>query len=203
MPSEWTTPDQKAFLMEELVSFKHIGGKYYTKHWPTLFRRWSEKWPECLTALPGIPDDADLTDQQKETLTAAILKRQKQLHAWMHWHAGAGQNCSVNSKAVSVVNALLKPKTHIKKPWEIYSKRYFSTRIQPAIPAGTPITEVSGRIRQLFEDESAEIKEKIYTLYEQQKQDHKRQGSHDEEGESDESDNSQEDIKLDPSVVRR
>lgn len=203
MPSEWTTPEQKAFLMEELVVFKHIGSKHYTKHWPTLFRKWSEKWPKRLTALPGIPDDAELADQQKETLTVAISKRHKQLRAWMHWHAGARQNRSVNSKTTSVVNALLKPKTRIKKPWEIYSKHYFSLRIQPTIPAGTPIAEVNKKIRQLFEDESAEIKEEIHALYEQQKQGLQRQRSHDKEGESDKSDDVKEDVKLDPSVIRR
>ena len=37
-----------------------------------------------IAALLGIPEDVLLTDEQRETLAAAILKYQKQLCAWMH-----------------------------------------------------------------------------------------------------------------------
>ena len=202
MPAEWTTPEQKAFLLEELVAFKWIGGKHYTKHWQTLFQKWSQRWPERLSTLPGIPDDSALTDGQKETLATAVLKRQKQLRAWMHWHAGAGQNRSANSKTATIVNDLLKPKTRTKKLWEIYSNLYYSTRIQPAIEVGTPIADVNKKIREMYENESPEIQEEVVRISEQQKKDSKKKKSQ-RKDESDESDDDREDVKMDPSVLRR
>ena len=201
MPAEWTTAEQKAFLREELVLFKRIGGRHYTKHWQSLFQRWSQRWSERLTALPGVAEDAVLTPMQQKTLAVAVAARHKQIRAWMHWHAGAGQTRSANNKMVSIIKDLLKPKARAKKLWEIYSRRYYLTRIQPTIKPGTSIADINKKTRELFENETPEIKEEIRMISEQQKRDYNKSGE--QKGEPDDSDDDDEDIILDPSVLRR
>ncbi|KAF8436058.1 hypothetical protein L210DRAFT_876247, partial [Boletus edulis BED1] len=156
MPIEWTTDEQKAFLQEELVQFKRMGGRRYTKL--------------CLTK------------EQADTLSKAVLTRQQQLRRWMHWHAGAGRNRTVNNKTAKIINDLLKPKTRMKKPWEVYSKIYYKTRIQPQISAGMPIADVNKKIREMFESETAEIRVEVFRLCEEQKQDMRKRAAEGEEG---------------------
>ncbi|KIK75809.1 hypothetical protein PAXRUDRAFT_29039 [Paxillus rubicundulus Ve08.2h10] len=117
MPSPWTTDKQKAFLEEGLVMFKQIGGKCYTKQWPTLFQKWAQKWPERRLVFPNVTEDAQLTEEQSKTIAQAVLCRQQQIHHWMHWHNGAGLNCAANNKTCKIVDNLLKSKTRAKKPF--------------------------------------------------------------------------------------
>lgn len=170
MPAEWTTNEQKIFLLEELVTFKRIGGRRYTKQWSTLYHKWFERWSERSIVLPDLPEDAALTAKQKDDLKKAVNQRQGQLRRWMHWHAGAGQNRSANNKTARIINELLKPKTRTKKPWEIYSRMFFKARIQPEIGTGMSITDISKKIREMFENESHDIKEQIHNITKKQKQ---------------------------------
>ena len=117
----------------------------------------------------------------------------------MHLHARARQNCSANSKTLAVVNQLLKHKTHIKKPCEIYSKLYYVTHIQPAIKPRTPITDVNKKIHKMFEGETPEIWAEILRLSDQQCSDKKKKSK--EEDICNELDDDEEDIKMDPSFL--
>lgn len=108
MHQEWTTEAQKKFLEEELVAFKRIGGRQYMKHWDELFKKWLLQWPERNAALFDISMSAMLTTEQTDTLSNALKNRQDQLQRWMHWHAGAGDKHSANSKTIKIMNTLLK-----------------------------------------------------------------------------------------------
>ncbi|KAI9572439.1 hypothetical protein HD554DRAFT_2036025 [Boletus coccyginus] len=74
MSTEWTTPEQKAFLLEEPITFNGLMTNIISST-GRLFARNDYK---------GIPDDSILTEQQKETLVTTVLKCQKQLCAWIH-----------------------------------------------------------------------------------------------------------------------
>lgn len=87
MPLPWTIDEQKAFLEEELVTFKQVGSKHYTKRWPTLFQKWAQKWPERRVVFPDMLEDAQLTEEQSKTLAQAVLCRQHQIRRWMRWAA--------------------------------------------------------------------------------------------------------------------
>jgi hypothetical protein len=175
MPVEWTTHEQKAFLTEELVTFKQIGGRRYTKRWTTLYQKWFQRWPERSILLPDLPEDAALTAEQKNNITEAVLQRQEQLRRWMHWHAGAGQNRAANNKTVKIINELLRPKTRTKKPWEVYSNMFFKTRIQPEIgTSGMLIADINKKIQEMFENESSDIREQVHKVSKMQKRDTKR-----------------------------
>ena len=170
MPSPWTTHEQKAFLEEELVAFKRIGGKRYTKQWPALFKRWAQKWPERRVVFPDMTEDAQLTEEQSKTYAQAVLCRQQQIRHWMHWHNGAGLSRAANNKTCRVVDNLLKVKTRAKKPYELYSNVHYPTRILPHIKPGMSIAEVSKKIREIFDNESPEVKEEFVQLSEEKKQ---------------------------------
>ena len=169
MPSPWTTDEQRAFLEEELVTFKRIGGRRYTKQWPALFQRWAQKWPERCVVFPDLADDAQLTEEQGKIHTQAVLCRQQQIRRWMHWHNGAGLSRSANNKTCKIVDGLLENKTRAKKPCELYSNVNYKTHILPHIEPGMSIAEVNKKIREIFDNESPEVKEKFIRLSEEQK----------------------------------
>ncbi|KAF8131689.1 hypothetical protein EV363DRAFT_1158891 [Boletus edulis] len=174
MPQEWTTDEQKIFLQEELVKFKRITGRKYTKNWAELFRRWFQRWPERNTILSGIPDSTTLTPEQTKTLAEAIHQRQLQIRRWMHWHAGAGANRAANAKTTKIIHDLLEPKKRTKQPSEVYANIYYKSRVQPEITKGMSIADVKQKIREVFETESPEIKEECQRISDQQKDEKKR-----------------------------
>ena len=124
MLSEWNTDVQKAFLQQELIAFKQIGGRAYMKNWPSLYGQFFQQWPECASTLPGMSADAPLTEDLKKVLADAVSQWQKQICQWMHWHNRAGDNGAANNKTVRIIDGLLETKMHAKKLWEIYASIY-------------------------------------------------------------------------------
>ena len=203
MPIEWTMNDQKAFLQEELTAFKQIGGRNYTKHWSTLYQKWFQRWPEWPLALPGVPTEANLTPEQVKVVSKAVLNYQSQLRRWMHWHAGAGQNRLANNRTSKIIGELLKPKTCTKKPWEVYSKVHYKTRILPELSSGLSIADRSKKICELWENETPEVKEVIDKMCEEQKQSTMKRKGNDDTGEDSNDDDDDEMSPLDPATKRR
>ena len=154
MPLTWTTNEQKAFRKEELVRFKQIGGKHYTKWWPILYKKWGKKWPEHCIVFPSIPVDVKLTEDQHKILSSAVLCCQDQIHHWMHWHNSSRLTCAANKKICKIMDSLLKNKTCARKPWELYSNRYYKTCILPHIKPGMMISKVNKIIHMIFDNKS-------------------------------------------------
>ena len=86
-PAGWATPEQRAFLEEELKEYVQIGSKAYKKCWPGLFQRWKDLWPEQATALPDVPLGQELDEGQNRMLKEAVDKRHKVSSLFSHhWH---------------------------------------------------------------------------------------------------------------------
>lgn len=154
--------------------FKRIVGRNYTVFWTELFQKWFQRWPACNTALPGVPKSANLTAGQTETLSKAIKQRQEQLRRWMHWHSGAGDKRSANSKTSKILDELIQSKTRAKKPWEVYSKKYYQMRIKPHIRNGMSITEINQKIQEIFGNESPEISAEVQKICDEENKERKR-----------------------------
>ncbi|KAF8449524.1 hypothetical protein L210DRAFT_864066 [Boletus edulis BED1] len=180
MPQEWTTEDQKSFLKEELVVFKRI------------------EWP---MVLPGVPDSAVLMPDQIKTLADAIKLRQDQLRRWMHWHSSAGDKRSANAKTAKIMKGLLQPKTRSRKPWEVYSKLYYTTRIQPHIEKGMSISEVNETIKEIFADETPEVKAEVQILCDEDQKEKKKHKTSETQSENAKSD-AGEAMEIDPMTLR-
>ncbi|KAF8443738.1 hypothetical protein L210DRAFT_983133 [Boletus edulis BED1] len=80
----------------------------------------------------------------------------------------------LNNKTTKIMNGLLTSKTYIKKPWKIYSKKYYMSCVQKEVEAGTLIVDITKKICNMFENESPEIQEEICQLSEVQKEDVKK-----------------------------
>ena len=154
--------------------FKRIVGRNYTVFWTELFQKWFQRWPARNTALPGVPKSANLTAGQTETLSKAIKQRQEQLRRWMHWHSGAGDKRSANSKTSKILDKLIQSKTRVKKTWEVYSKKYYQTRIKPHIRNGMSITEINQKIQEIFGNESPEISAEVQKICDEENKERKR-----------------------------
>ena len=68
----WTTKEQKEFLQEELVVYKSMGTKEYSRQWLYFLQRWSQRWPERAATFPNISSDDVLSPKQEKTLKDAI-----------------------------------------------------------------------------------------------------------------------------------
>ena len=90
VPAGWTTPEQKAFLEEELKEYVRLGGKAYKKSWPGLFQRWKDRWPEQATALLGVPLGQKLDKGQNCVLKEAVERRHKVCSIFVCYHQHHG-----------------------------------------------------------------------------------------------------------------
>ncbi|KAF8415324.1 hypothetical protein L210DRAFT_3768454 [Boletus edulis BED1] len=191
-PRGWTTKEQKDFLDVELLEYLKVGGKGYKKRWTTLWQKWSQHWPERLTALPDVPADRPLSDEQASILAQAWEKCQRQLQQWMRWHAGAGNNRSANNKTSRLIDDMMKPKTRTKKLWEIYSKSYYVSHVKDSVPSGSNIVTVRQKIEDALKNELQEVLDEL-------KLEQARQRTSLQQGGSDDDD----DDELDPLDIRR
>ena len=121
----------------------------------------------------------------------------------MHWHAGTGQNSLANNRTLKIIGELLKPKTCTKKPWEVYSKVHYKTRILPKLGFGLSIADHSKKIRELWENKTPEVKEVIYKMCEEQKQSTTKRKGNDNMGEDSNDNDNDKMSPLDPATKRR
>ncbi|KAI6146259.1 hypothetical protein BKA82DRAFT_4356660 [Pisolithus tinctorius] len=165
---EWTTPEQKKFLQDELVRYSSMSTKEYSRYWPTVFKQWSQLWPERAVAFPDLPPDVSLTLEQDKILGDAVTKRQQQLRQWLRWHAGAGKNWAANRKTLTIIDGLMKAKTRIKKLLEIYSKMYYTSQVKPDISTDSNISSLCDQIDKKFRVEPQEIRDEVMCIHNEQ-----------------------------------
>lgn len=120
----------------------------------------------------------------------------------MHWHSGAGDKRSANAKTAKIMKGLLQPKTRSRKPWEVYSKLYYTTRIQPHIEKGMSISEVNETIKEIFADETPEVKAEVQILCDEDQKEKKKRKTSETQSENAESD-AGEAMEIDPMTLRR
>ncbi|KIK79976.1 hypothetical protein PAXRUDRAFT_36320 [Paxillus rubicundulus Ve08.2h10] len=155
---EWTTHEQKAFLLEELVEYKKLTTREYHRQWPGLYQCWPER--NYVPELKDLPATEALTDQQSTVLVAAIDKNQMQLQSWLRWHSGAGRNRLANSKTNKLVDSLMKPQSHIKQLGEIYPKTFYKSHVKLDID--------SIKIEESLKSEPQHIQEEVRCMREEQ-----------------------------------
>ncbi|KAF8136190.1 hypothetical protein EV363DRAFT_1158432 [Boletus edulis] len=154
-PAGWATPEQKAFLEEELKEYIKVGdGKAFKKSWPGLFQRWRARWPEQATALPDVPLGQGLDEGQNRVLNEAV---DSQIQQWLHWHSGVGDSRAANNKLTRLLNDLMQPKTHSAKLWEIYSKTHYKSHVKDSVPAGSNIVTIRQKIEDALKNEPPEV----------------------------------------------
>ncbi|KIO12149.1 hypothetical protein M404DRAFT_7021 [Pisolithus tinctorius Marx 270] len=131
---EWTTPEQKKFLQDELVQYSNVS----------------------------------LTLEQDKILRDAVTKHQQQLRQWLRWHMGAGKNRAANRKTLTIIDGLMKAKTRVKKPLEIYSKIYYTLRVKPNISTDSNISSLCDQIDKKFRVEPQEIQDEVMRIHNKQ-----------------------------------
>ena len=68
-----------------------------------------------------------------------------------------------------VVDDLIKANTHIKHPVEIYSKKYYTSRVKPDLdPTDTNISVLRQQIERKFKAESKEIQDEVMRIHKEQ-----------------------------------
>ncbi|KAL4079986.1 hypothetical protein V8B97DRAFT_2020727 [Scleroderma yunnanense] len=163
---EWTTPQQKEFLQGKLVQYSSMSTKEYSCHWPSFFQEWLQCWLKKTTALPDLLLNVPLTPKQERIIADAVTKHQQ----WLWWHAGAGKNRSANRKMLTIINGLMKGKTHIK-PLEIYSKMYYTSQVKPKIAGNSTdfnISNLHDHIEKKFRAEPQEIQDEVMCIHNKQ-----------------------------------
>lgn len=79
-PHSWATPEQDAFMQEFYTDFVQCQAKRdYSTFWPPFYERWFAKFSERAVTFPEITADAELTEEQNQTLAQAVEAR-KEVH---------------------------------------------------------------------------------------------------------------------------
>ena len=84
---------------------------------------------------------------------------------------GAGKNRSANRKMLSIVDSLIKSKTHAKQPLEIYSKMYYTSHVKSVNAtnaADTNISTLREQIEKKFRAEPQEIQDEVMRIHSEQ-----------------------------------
>ena len=156
--SEWTTKEQKEWLMAHLPDYQKCDTKAsYSRFWPCIYEEWEEKWPLRKEIWPDLPENDVLNAAQLELFGKALKKRHKvnvshtlsvpwlltarqQLRTWMSWHsvrstARKGRNAQAPTKAIRLLKDLMHTGRRALTEAETYSKYYYKSHVRPTVDA--------------------------------------------------------------------
>lgn len=100
-----------------------------------------------------------------------VLTFIQQIRQWLQWHGGAGKNWSANRKTLSIVDGLMKGKSCVKQPVEIYSKMYYTLWVKPDMPCNSKDSSISSlhdQIEKKFMAELQEIRDEVMHVHDEQ-----------------------------------
>ncbi|KIM55582.1 hypothetical protein SCLCIDRAFT_10945 [Scleroderma citrinum Foug A] len=100
-----------------------------------------------------------------------VLTFIQQIWQWLRWHSGAGKNWSANRKTLSIVDGLMKGKSCVKQPVEIYSKMYYTLWVKPDMPCNSKDSSISSlhdQIEKKFMAELQEIQDEVMRVHDEQ-----------------------------------
>ncbi|KIJ10011.1 hypothetical protein PAXINDRAFT_16916 [Paxillus involutus ATCC 200175] len=145
----WTSEEQCEFLSQQLgVYQKYSEKKVYGQFLPKLFEDWFQKWPERLTVFPNIPINQLLMAEQQQSISTSV-KNQKDSELYLSKVAGDRINDLVEAEvAASNVNKTL----------------------------GALLATKRKLAKDLWENESEEVREEVDRLYKEQIQQKKATG---------------------------
>ncbi|KZS99510.1 uncharacterized protein LAESUDRAFT_765448, partial [Laetiporus sulphureus 93-53] len=133
-PRHWTTEQEYAFL--DNLYLQYLKAQKEGNQDPFFVQvecEWFEEFSECKKLFGH--EVTVLTPEQKTQLGSTISARQKQLCEWFQ-NRNASARCSgaALKKLAFNMDAATKPaeRRHLK-PLELYSRKYYRTRIKPAV----------------------------------------------------------------------
>ncbi|KZS99509.1 uncharacterized protein LAESUDRAFT_765451 [Laetiporus sulphureus 93-53] len=176
-PRRWTTEEEYTFLNNLYPQYLKAQKK---GHQDPFFIWVEHEWFEAFSEHKKVfgHEISTLMDEQETQLHMAITARQKQLREWFR-NRNASARCSGAAPKSSLnMNIATKPAgRRCLKGLELYSRKYYRTRVQPAVKKIIMEQSLSSKetlhvIKQLtakmFEKEDDEIKAEIQAEYDAQ-----------------------------------
>ncbi|KAG6379315.1 hypothetical protein JVT61DRAFT_11772 [Boletus reticuloceps] len=174
-PHSWTTAEQDNFIEGFYDDFlKGQANRNYSTFWPLFFEHWFAKYPEEAVIFPDLPAGTKLNAAQATQVGKAMDLRKEQLHNKLRNNLGTSKR-------------LMKAKElRTRKPQmiEVYLNLYYDEKVKPALEGGADVQKdvaiaaaasdgqkatklapnlaaMMSKARELYKNESAEIKEKV------------------------------------------
>ncbi|KAG1745512.1 uncharacterized protein EDB91DRAFT_1080406 [Suillus paluster] len=139
----------------------------YSNFWQLFFEKWEEQWPPRASLDPTVPVGQALTAEQLKQ--EAEIRAAVQTHLMVKLRNDNGHSkvaCKANAAGNSVVNKLLKnivkgPTTTQTRPLkesEVYTKKYYASRVQPCSESADVKEEISQLAREMREARREAVK---------------------------------------------
>ncbi|KAG6827426.1 hypothetical protein H0H92_011848 [Tricholoma furcatifolium] len=167
---EWATPDQSAFLLEDLNRYRDCqADQSYRGFWDYKFEAWELKFPERAALFPDLgPSDA-LDEAQEQSLSDAIRKRQQQIISWYRWRTQKKARKAEQKKIKTMMKIIHGSRSRLPQVMEIYSDMFYDTKIAPIVkddmPAGANrserLTVIKRVTRDLWLNETSDVVEQV------------------------------------------
>ncbi|KAG9223439.1 hypothetical protein PLEOSDRAFT_154732 [Pleurotus ostreatus PC15] len=168
-PKEKITPEQKTHLMAQMDDYleaqKHGS---FTKFWVRLYQGWFHRWPAKED--PSIVDEAE----RREVYALAIKEQESYLKTWFRYRTAPKVRTS-HAAAQAPVAVELPKATRCHQEVEVYSNKYYASRVAPHVQAyykDKPEPSADERLKMIrkitketLASETPEIKDEIKELY--------------------------------------
>jgi len=95
----------------------------------------------------------------------------QQIWQWLRWHLKGRKNRSANRKTLNILDSLMKGKSHMKWPVEIYSKMYYASWVKPDNSLDSLAQNISSLRKQIekeFKDEPQEVQDEVMHIHSEQ-----------------------------------
>ncbi|KAG2745149.1 hypothetical protein P692DRAFT_20643969, partial [Suillus brevipes Sb2] len=172
----WTTPEEEVFLQSQLPAYIACQAtKVYHTFWNTMTREFLSRWPER-ARLTDIPQDVELSDEQKSRVAQAILKRQSALKNWFRWRTNVARLARSGGSGVLRLDTTLAGGdemrgTRAPQEVEVYSQMHYEDRVKAeadALIASETVTSRGDKLlmrrivtRDKYAKEPEEIKAEV------------------------------------------
>ncbi|KAG6808750.1 hypothetical protein H0H92_003021, partial [Tricholoma furcatifolium] len=167
---EWATPDQSAFLLEDMEKYRDCqADQSYRRFWDYKFEAWESKFPERAALFPDLgPSDA-LDEAQEQSLSDAIRKRQQQIISWYRWRTQKKARKAEQKKIKTMMKIIHGSRSRLPQVTEIYSDMFYETKIAPIVKEEMPasanrsecLTVIKRVTRDLWHNETSDVVDQV------------------------------------------
>ncbi|KAG2116472.1 uncharacterized protein F5147DRAFT_768838 [Suillus discolor] len=195
-PRSWLSEEQQTFVLTYHESFLECKKKgNYNSFWPPFFKKWEECWPITLEgSLEPLDENARLKQMAKARDALQTCLMVKLRNDFGNSKIGRRANTAGNTIVSKLIGDITiksgKKKSRPLNATEVYAKKYYSSRVQPAVkeeldamknavdapePKKRAIQVVRKQLASCWENESAQVKEEVTKLAQEMKEKRKKE----------------------------
>ncbi|KAJ3528740.1 hypothetical protein NMY22_g9283 [Coprinellus aureogranulatus] len=178
-PTGWATKEEREFLISFIPQYETCQVKRrYKAFWQQLNAEFLAKFPVIDKLFPG-SKVTDLSPEQKEMYTAAVLRQQQRLKEWFRWQMNPRSRNAGSTITKKDLRTIYSGRTRAPKPYEVFAQIY-SEEVDQEKETRCEAGGINGRqklnvwqevSRELYDSASTEQKDAVRKAMEQRNED--------------------------------